>query len=141
MDFHSFVYLQLGKLLSYLFFSIFCFASSIVSAQSKHYVLVLSKGSHELLVLYYSSLHIVSRIATGEDSHEIVTNRDGSLAYISNPSMNNMGHEIDVVDGYFVVVDIPSKKVIKDIDTHVLGLHRLKFTPGRPDGITAVVVN
>lgn len=51
-----------------------------------------------MIVLDYKTLESITKIDVGEDPHEIVTNADGSLAYVSNPVMNGNGHEIHVVN-------------------------------------------
>lgn len=59
---------------------------------------MLSKTEHQLLVYDYQTLEPISKIPVGADPHEIVTNADGSRAYVSVPLMNANGHEIDVIN-------------------------------------------
>lgn len=66
--------------------------------QSKNYILILAKAEKKMIVLDYKSLDTIAKIPVGEDPHEIVTNDDGSLAYVSNPVMNGGGHEIHIVN-------------------------------------------
>ena len=92
--------------------SIYCLIfliTNFISAQST-YILALSKGEKSLIVLDYKTLEIVTKIPVGEDPHEIVTNSDGSLAYISRPMMNAKGHNIEVID-------LKNLKPEKTIDT------------------------
>jgi len=81
------------------FFFIVCFViSNLVFGQQNRYILALSKGEKKLIVFDYKTLDTISRIAVGDDPHEIVTNPNGTLAYISKPLMNDNGHEIAVVN-------------------------------------------
>ncbi|KFF04111.1 beta-propeller fold lactonase family protein [Flavobacterium reichenbachii] len=66
--------------------------------QSKNYILILAKAEKKMIVLDYTTLDTIAKIPAGEDPHEIVTNDDNSLAYISNPVMNGNGHEIHVIN-------------------------------------------
>lgn len=86
------------KHLQYILFIISLVGSNLVFAQTNHYVLVLSKTEHTLLVLDYKTLETITKIPVGDDPHEIVTNPGGTKAYVSVPLMNNNGHEIDVID-------------------------------------------
>ncbi|KUJ60765.1 hypothetical protein AR687_15245 [Flavobacteriaceae bacterium CRH] len=72
--------------------------SNFSFGQSKEYILILAKAEKKMIVLDYTSLDTIAKIPVGEDPHEIVTNDDNSLAYISNPVMNGNGHEIHVVN-------------------------------------------
>lgn len=72
--------------------------ATTILAQDKTYLLVLSKTKNEMIVLNYTSLDFITAIPVGEDPHEIVLSDDSSLAYISNPNMKKIGHEINIVD-------------------------------------------
>ncbi|NMH28522.1 YncE family protein [Flavobacterium silvaticum] len=74
------------------------FVTTISFSQNKHYTLILSKGDRKVQVLDYNTLETVASIPVGNDSHEVVTSDDGSFAYVSNPEMNNNGHEIDIIN-------------------------------------------
>ncbi|TWI18841.1 YncE family protein [Sphingobacterium siyangense] len=73
------------------------FMSNILFAQN-HYILALSKGEIAVVVYDYQTLDSITKIPVGDDPHEIVTNENGTLAYISKPLMNASGHEIAVVN-------------------------------------------
>lgn len=72
--------------------------SNFTFGQSKNYILILAKAEKKMLVLDYITLDTIARIPAGDDPHEIVTNDNNTLAYISNPIMNGNGHEIHVVN-------------------------------------------
>jgi DNA-binding beta-propeller fold protein YncE len=84
--------------------------SNLIFCQENNYILALSKGEQKLVVYDYKTLDSIHSIPVGEDSHEIVTNSNGSLAYITKPLMNNKGHEIGVVD-------LKTFQFVKNIDT------------------------
>ncbi|OBW43340.1 Cytochrome D1 heme domain protein [Chryseobacterium sp. MOF25P] len=79
-----------------LFFAI-CILQNHAYGQ-KHYILALSKGEKKLVVLDYKTLEVVKMVSVGDDPHEIVTNHDITKAYISIPSMNAAGHEINIIN-------------------------------------------
>ncbi|WP_026991828.1 YncE family protein [Flavobacterium subsaxonicum] len=83
------------KQLSLLLFILFC---QCMVGQDKNYILALSKGSKKVVVYNYNTLDSVTAIPVEEDPHEIVTNNDGSLAYVSHPILNGAGHKISVVN-------------------------------------------
>ncbi|MFI2744485.1 YncE family protein [Zhouia sp. PK063] len=58
----------------------------------------MSKQAQKAIIYDYQTLDSITAIPVGTDPHEIVTNQDGSLAYISKPSMKQAGHEIAVID-------------------------------------------
>lgn len=97
-------FLKHSALILTLFLSLFSFG------QSKNYILILTKAEKKMIVLDYTTLDTITKIPVGEDPHEIVTNDDNSLAYISNPVMNGNGHEIHVVN-------LKTLKLEKVIDT------------------------
>lgn len=72
--------------------------SNFLFGQTKNYILILAKAEKKMLVLDYTTLDTIIGIPAGDDPHEIVTNPDNSLAYISNPVMNGNGHEIHVIN-------------------------------------------
>jgi hypothetical protein len=73
-------------------------AATIADAQNSSYILALSKAEKKLIVFDYQTLEVIAKVEVGEDPHEIVTNPEGTLAYISKPIMNDKGHEIAVVN-------------------------------------------
>ncbi|MGF7025611.1 MULTISPECIES: YncE family protein [Sphingobacterium] len=75
----------------------FCFSNTAIFAQHQ-YILSLSKGEKKLVVMDYTTLEVIKKIPVGDDPHEIVTNSDGTRAYISVPLMNAGGHEINVIN-------------------------------------------
>lgn len=86
------------KFIKYIALIFSFFITHFSFAQHKDYILILAKAEKTMIVLDYNSLDTIAKIPVGEDPHEIVTNEDGSLAYISNPVMNGNGHEIHVVN-------------------------------------------
>lgn len=93
---------------------------------AKKYVLILSKASQSVLVLDYASLDSITSIAVGTDPHEIITNPDGHLAYVSRPEMNAQGHHI-------AVLDLKNLRLSQTIDTrpffipHGLAYHQAQL--------------
>lgn len=93
-------------------------------AAEKAYVLILSKTSQQMIVLDYHTLDSIGAVSIGPDPHEIVTNEEGTRAYISNPQMNAAGHEIDIVD-------LTSLQLLKKIDTRPFFIpHGLVYRDG-----------
>jgi len=76
----------------------FFFWANILFAQNKQYILALSKGDSSLIVLDYQTLKAIKSIPISSDPHEIVTNREGTEAYISHPVLTGIGSKINVVD-------------------------------------------
>lgn len=74
------------------------FYSTLAFGQQHDYVLALSKQAQKVIFYDYETLDSITAIEVGADPHEIVINQEGSLAYISKPSMKQGGHEIAVID-------------------------------------------
>lgn len=85
--------------------------ASTTLGQSKHYILMLSKAEHQLFVLDYKTLNLITKIPVGEDPHEIELSADQRSAYISNAVIAGTGHTINVID-------LTKLKAVKIIDTH-----------------------
>ena len=51
-----------------------------VHAQSRGYLLALSKGDHMLAIVDPVSLKVLSRIPVGSDPHEVIASTDGKTA-------------------------------------------------------------
>lgn len=79
-------------------------------AQTRDYILLLSKGEKQMWVLDRQTLNLVTKIPVGEDPHEIVLSEDQSVAYVSNAVIAGTGHTINVID-------LKNLKPVKDIDT------------------------
>jgi DNA-binding beta-propeller fold protein YncE len=79
-------------------------------AQNKQYLLLLSKGEHQMWVLDYKTLDLVTKIPVGEDPHEIELSADGSTAYVSNAVIAGTGHIINIID-------LKKLEPVRDIDT------------------------
>lgn len=84
--------------LKHILFIVCIATANFVFGQDNRYILALSKAEHKLLVLDYKTLDTISKIPVSDDPHEIVTNPNGSLAYVSVPLMNANGHEIDIIN-------------------------------------------
>ncbi|MGJ5641393.1 YncE family protein [Formosa sp. S-31] len=120
------------NLLLLLTFSLSCLS------QNTKYILALSKGEQKLVIYDYKTLDSLTSVPVGEDPHEIVTNSDGSMAYITKPELKNNGHKI-------AVVNLKTLQFEKNIDTKPFFIpHGLVFLNNKlwltAQGAKAVVV-
>src|ERR1035438_9958178 len=87
-------------------------------------LLVLSKGDHTLAVVDPASLHVVARMPSGPDPHEVVASADGKFAYISNYGFGAYNT--------ITVVDLGEQKTLPAVDLGALrGPHGLAFAGGK----------
>jgi DNA-binding beta-propeller fold protein YncE len=96
------------------------------NAQStpKRLLLALSKANHTLALVDPATLKVISRIAVGEDPHELVASADGRTAYVCIYGGGTL-HEIDVID-------LVAQKALPNIDTRPLfGPHDITFVNGK----------
>jgi len=99
-----------------------------VSAQSAPSTLLLSlsKGDHAVSVVDPATLKVRARMPSGPDPHEVVSDTDGKLAYISN--YGGPGGAYNTIS----VVDLREYKALDPIDLGVLrGAHGLAFVGGK----------
>jgi YVTN family beta-propeller protein len=90
----------------------------------KSVLLVLSKGDHALEMVDVASGHVLARMPSGPDPHEVVGSADGKLAYISNYG----GGAYNTL----TVVDLMAHKTLPVIDLGALrGPHGLDFEGGK----------
>ena len=61
-------------------------ASGVLRAEStpSKALLVLAKSDNTLAIVDPATLHVVARMPSGPDPHEVVASTDGKFAYISN---------------------------------------------------------
>ena len=95
-----------------------------VHAQTRGYLLALSKTDHTLAIVDPVSLKVLSRIPVGSDPHEVIASTDGKTAYVSIYGGGSL-HEINVID-------LVAKKPLTTIDTRPLyGPHGIEFASGK----------
>jgi DNA-binding beta-propeller fold protein YncE len=93
-------------------------------AQSRGYLLALSKGDHTLAIVDAASLKLIGRIPVGSDPHEVIASADGKTAYVSIYGGGSL-HEINVID-------LVAKRPLTTIDTRPLyGPHGIEFADGK----------
>jgi len=87
-------------------------------------LLVLSKRDHTLSIVDPATLHVVARMPSGPDPHEVEASTDGKLAYISNYGFGAYNT--------ITVVDLMAQKTLRAIDLGVLhGPHGLYYAGGK----------
>jgi YVTN family beta-propeller protein len=83
-------------------------------------LLVLSKGDHTVAIVDPSDHHVVARMPSGPDPHEVAASADGKFAYISN--YGGGAHNT------LTVVDLTEQKTLPVIDLGALrGPHGLIY--------------
>lgn len=111
--------------------SVLLLAASLSSAtlvagqrRSPGSLLVLSKHDRTLAVVDPGTLTVISKVAVGNDPHEVTVSADGSTAYVSNYGFG-LYHTL-------AVVDLLQPKVLPPIDLGALtGPHGLTFVGGK----------
>ena len=87
-------------------------------------LLVLSKGDHTLAIVDPADRHVIARMPSGPDPHEVVASSDGKLAFISNYG----GGAYNTI----TVVDLIAQKTLNAVDLGPLrGPHGLMFAAGK----------
>ena len=87
-------------------------------------LLVLSKSAHTLAIVDPQTLHVVARMPSGPDPHEVIASEDGKTAYISNYG----GGAYNTL----TVVDLVVQKTTGAIDLGALrGPHGLEAAGGK----------
>jgi DNA-binding beta-propeller fold protein YncE len=87
-------------------------------------LLVLAKTDRTLAIVDPESLHVVARMPSGPDPHEVIASADGKFAYISNYG----GGAYNTL----TVVDLVEQKTLPAIDLGALrGPHGLTFAAGK----------
>jgi len=93
-------------------------------AQSRGYLLALSKTDHTLSIVDPSSFEILGKVPVGADPHEVIASTDGKTAYVSIYGGGSL-HELNVID-------VVNKKALNTVDTRPLyGPHGLVFVNGK----------
>ena len=85
-------------------------SSLIVCQTPSPALLVLEKEDQSMAIVDPGSLKVVARVQAGEDPHEVVVNRDGSRAYISNYG------GFRTPQNTLSVVDLSSEKALSPVD-------------------------
>lgn len=79
-----------------------CLSAATVCAQqtgsSASYLLVLNKAESTMAVVDPVKLTVLTRIPTGEGPHEIITSKDGRLAFVTNYGAQQPGSSLSVID-------------------------------------------
>jgi YVTN family beta-propeller protein len=87
-------------------------------------LLVLSKGDTTLAIVDPATLHVIARMPSGPDPHEVTASSDGKFAYISNYG----GGTYNTI----TVVDLVEQKALPAVDLGaLLGPHGLMFAGGK----------
>lgn len=87
-------------------------------------LLVLSKADHSLFLVDPCNMSIVGQVPSGPDPHEVITDADGKIAYISNYG----GGAYNTI----TPVDLMAQKALPAIDLGPLrGPHGLDFAGGK----------
>jgi YVTN family beta-propeller protein len=87
-------------------------------------LLVLSKSDHTLAIVDPTDFHVVARMPSGPDPHEVVASADGKFAYISNYG----GGAYNTL----TIVDLIEQKTLPVVDLGPLrGPHGLAFVGGK----------
>jgi YVTN family beta-propeller protein len=95
-----------------------------VQAQSRGYLLALSKTDHTLAIVDPVSLKVLGKVPVGSDPHEVIASTDGKTAYVTIYGGGSL-HEINVID-------LVAKKPLTTIDTRPLyGPHGIEFVSGK----------
>lgn len=101
-----------------------CFVTTLLQAQTKQFLLALSKHEHSLNIVDPATLKILGKVPVGEDPHEVVASPDGKNAYVSIYGFGKL-HTINVID-------LVAQKHLDDINTEPLyGPHGLHFAAGK----------
>ncbi len=87
-------------------------------------LLVLAKTDHTLAIVDPATLHVVARMPSGPDPHEVIASADGKFAYISNYG----GGAYNTL----TIVDLTEQKTLPAVDLGPLrGPHGLAFVAGK----------
>lgn len=93
-------------------------------AQSRGYLLALSKTDHTLAIVDPATLKVLGKVPVGSDPHEVIASTDGKTAYVTIYGGGSL-HEINVID-------LVGKKPLTTIDTRPLyGPHGIEFAAGK----------
>ncbi len=87
-------------------------------------LLVLAKKDQTLAIVDPATLHVIARMPSGPDPHEVIASADGRLAYISNYG----GGAYNTL----TIVDLVAQKTLSAVDLGPLrGPHGLAFVGGK----------
>jgi YVTN family beta-propeller protein len=59
------------------------FSCAPIKAQSRSFLLALSKQDHTLAIVDAKTLTVIGKVPVGDDPHEVVASSDGKTAYVS----------------------------------------------------------
>lgn len=119
---------MLANLSNRILFSFFAtlVLSTVLLAQSnpRESLLILSKSDHTLAIVDPGTLKVLTRIPVGNDPHEVIASKDGTMAYVSNYG----GGAFNTL----AVLDLVAQKPLPAIDLGALrGPHGLDFAAGK----------
>ncbi len=87
-------------------------------------LLVLAKKDQTLAIVDPATLHVVARMPSGPDPHEVIASADGKFAYISNYGGGTYNT--------LTIVDLLAQKTLRAVDLGPLrGPHGLTFVGGK----------
>ena len=103
----------------------FVFSSALLAESTPSpALLVLSKSDHTLSIVDPADFHVVARMPSGPDPHEVIASADGKFAYISNYG----GGAYNTL----TIVDLVAQKTLTAFDLGPLrGPHGLAFAGGK----------
>ena len=103
----------------------FVFPSALLAGSTPSpALLVLSKSDHTLAIVDPTDYHVVARMPSGPDPHEVIASADGKFAYISNYG----GGAYNTL----TIVDLIAQKTLPVVDLGPLrGPHGLAFAGGK----------
>ncbi len=108
-------------------FAVTFFVATVTFAQApSSTLLILAKSDNTVSIVDPATLHIVARIPSGPDPHEIIASDDGKLAYISN--YGGVDSSLNTIS----VVDLVARKALPPINLGALhSTHGLDFAGGK----------
>jgi YVTN family beta-propeller protein len=103
-----------------------CTLVGAVHAAAAAELLVLEKTGEKLAIIDPVTLHVLARVPSGPDPHEVVASGDGRRAYISN--YGGDGSDLNTLQ----VVDLKARKVLPPVSLGALrSPHGLDFADGK----------
>ncbi|MEO7139546.1 MAG: hypothetical protein ABIY51_04700, partial [Ferruginibacter sp.] len=82
---------------THLLLFICLFNCTAIDAQSRSFLLALSKQDHTLAIVDATTLTVLGKVPVGDDPHEVVASSDGKTAYVSIYGGGSL-HTINVID-------------------------------------------
>lgn len=104
--------------------AVFASVASYAESTPSPALLVLAKKDQTLAIVDPANLHVVARMPSGPDPHEVIASADGKFAYISNYG----GGAYNTL----TIVDLVAQKTLRAVDLGPLrGPHGLTFVGGK----------